>query len=114
MATFNDVCWSRLVSAGTPSFVLDPTTVTPALSSSSAQFDFRMLNAKFREERINLELGLCELFAAWINCAEPGLIFFSSVLTRRERERERETGVNFVFSGFLNDPRRDKRASKCR
>ena len=36
----------------------------------------------------------------------------------RERERERESrltaGVNFVFSGFLNDPRRDKRDSKCR
>ena len=46
---------------GTQSFVLDPTTGTPALSSSSAQFDFRMLNAKSREERLNLELGLCEL-----------------------------------------------------
>ena len=53
----------RLVSAGTPSFVLDPTIVTagPALSSSSAQFEFCMLNAKSREEKINLELGLCEL-----------------------------------------------------
>ena len=61
MATFSDVYWSRLVSAGTPRFVLDPTIVTPALSSSSAQFDFRMLNAKSREKRINLELGLCEL-----------------------------------------------------
>ena len=61
VATFSDVCGSRLVSAGTPSFVLDPTIVTPALSSSSAQFEFCMLNAKSREERINLELGLCEL-----------------------------------------------------
>ena len=52
---------ARLVSAGTPRFVLDPTIVTPALSSPSAQFEFRMLNAKSREERINLELGLCEL-----------------------------------------------------
>ena len=59
VATFSDVCWSGLVSAGTSSFVLDPTTVTRALSSSSAQFDFRMLNAKSREERINLELRLC-------------------------------------------------------
>ena len=61
VATFSDVCGSRLVSAGTLRFVLDPTIVTPALSSSSAQFEFRMLNAKSREERINLELGLCEL-----------------------------------------------------
>ena len=61
VATFSDVCGSRLVSAGTPRFVPDRTIVTPALSSSSAQFDFRMLNAKSREERINLELGLCEL-----------------------------------------------------
>ena len=61
VATFSDVCGSRLVSAGTPRFVLDPTIVTPALSSSSGQFEFRMLNAKSREERINLELGLCEL-----------------------------------------------------
>ena len=61
VATFSDVCGSRLVSAGTPRFVLDPTIVTPALSLSSAQFEFRMLNAKSREERINLELGLCEL-----------------------------------------------------
>ena len=60
VATFSDVCGSRLVSAGTPRFVLDPTIVTP-VSSSSAQFEFRMLNAKSREERINLELGLCEL-----------------------------------------------------
>ena len=29
VATFSDFCWSGLVSAGTPSFVLDPTTVTP-------------------------------------------------------------------------------------
>ena len=62
VATFSDVCESRLVSAGTPRFVLDPTIVTPALSSySGAQFEFCMLNAKSREERINLELGLCEL-----------------------------------------------------
>ena len=61
VATFSDVCGSRLVSAGTPRFVLDPTIVTPALSSSSAQFEFRMLNAKSREERINLELGLLYL-----------------------------------------------------
>ena len=61
VAAFSDVCGSRLVSAGTPDtarFVLDPTIVTRALSSSSAQFEFRMLNAKSREERINLELGL--------------------------------------------------------
>ena len=40
--------------------------------------------------------------------------------TERERERDRErvdrtyAGVNLVFSGFLNDPRRDKRDSRCR
>ena len=65
---------------------------------------------------------------AWINCAERTWFFFSRVCSRgererervseRERERERESrltaGVNFVFSGFLNDPRRDKRDSKCR
>ena len=122
MATFSDVCWSGLVSAGTPSFVLrvDPTTVTPALSSSSAQFYFRMLNAKSREERKNLELRLCELLLG--STLLSGHDFFSRVCSRGEREREREreresrltAGVNFIFSGFLNDPRRDKRDSKCR
>ena len=43
-ATFSDVCWSGPVSAGTQSFVLDPTTVTPALSSFSAHFDCHMIN----------------------------------------------------------------------
>ena len=52
-----------------PEFVLEPTTVISALSSSSAQFDFHMLNTKSREERINLELMLCELLLG-INCAE--------------------------------------------
>ena len=59
---------------------------------------------------------------AWINCAERTWFFFSRVCSRGEREREREreresrltAGVNFVFSGFLNDPRRDKRDSQCR
>ena len=55
----------------------------PALSSSSAQFDFNMLNAKSREERINLELRLCELLLS-------GHDFFSRVYSRGERERERE------------------------
>ena len=54
MTTFSDVCGSRLVSAGTPRFVLDPTIVTPALSSSSAQFEFRMLNAKSRDRKNKL------------------------------------------------------------
>ena len=118
VATFSDVCWSGLVSAGTPSFVLDPTTVTPALPSScSAPFDFRMLNAKSREERIKLELRLCELLLG--STVLSGHDFFSSVLTReRERERERVDRTyrwrKFVFSGCLDDPRRDKRDSKCR
>ena len=90
VATFSDVCWSGLVSAGTPSFIIDPTTVTPALSSFSAQFDFRMLNAKSREERINLELRLCGVLLDQLCWAD--MIFFSSVLTRRERQRERERG----------------------
>ena len=90
MATFSNVCGSRLVSAGTPRFVLDP-TAAGAVLASSAQFEFRMLNAKSGEERRKNKLGTGALRTfAWINCAEPGLIFFSSVITRRERERERE------------------------
>ena len=118
VATFSDVCGSRLVSAGTPRFVLDPTIVTPALSSSSA---VRILHVEREVQRRKNKLGTGALRTfAWINCAEPGLIFFR-VCSRGERERERErewteltAGVNFVFSGFLDDPRRDKRASKCR
>ena len=49
----------------------------------------RMLNAKSREERINLELGLCELLLG-STVLSRDWFFFSSVLTGRERERERE------------------------
>ena len=86
-----------------------------------------MLNAKSREERINLELGLCELLLG-STVLSRDWFFFECAHAEREREREREkreeererewteltAGVNFVFSGFLDDPRRDKRASKCR
>ena len=89
MATFSDVCWSGLVSAGTPSFVLDPTTVTPALSSSTAQFDFRILNVNSREERINFELRLGELLLG--STVLSGHDFFLECAhAERERERERE------------------------
>ena len=131
MATFSDVCGSRLVSAGTPRFVLDPTIVTPALSSSSLQRAVRILHVEREVQRRKNKLGTGALQTfAWINCAGPGLIFFFECAhaerereRKREREREREkereqteltAGVNFVFSGFLDDPRRDKGASKCR
>ena len=81
--------WSGPVSSGTSNFVLDPTTVTPALSSSSAQFDFHILNAKSRGER-NLELRLCELLLGKQAVLSGHEFFFSNLLTRRDRERERE------------------------
>ena len=48
-----------------------------------------MLNAKSREERINLELRLCE-FLLGSSVLSRHDFFFSSVLTRREKQREKE------------------------
>ena len=78
----------------------------------------RILHVEREVQRRKNKLGTGALRTfAWINCAEPELIFFECAHAEREREREwteLTAGVNFVFSGFLDDPRINKRASKCR
>ena len=54
----------------------------------STQFDFNMLNAESREERINLALRLCKPLLG--STVLSGHDFFSRVCSRRERERKKE------------------------
>ena len=89
MATFSEVCGSRLVSAGTPE--VRSRSYNRDTGAVLVQRAVRIPHVEREVQRKKNKVGTGALRTfAWINCAEPGLIFFSSLLTRGERERERE------------------------
>ena len=86
--TSSDVCWSRPLSAGTPSFVLDPMyrNTGAVLVQRAVQLPHVEREVQRRKNKLGTEA--LRTFA-WINCAERTW-FFSRVCSRGERERERE------------------------